>query len=125
MRLGKWQGPYQRGVGKREHGAVRSNPQRECEDGNECEPWRGLQLPYREAHVVAELFKPARESHFSLPLSAKVYARALQSRGISNSRQHHLARDAWVYSPVDQLAGAHLHVKGDLFIDFLVDIDTP
>ena len=72
MRLGKWQGTYQRGVGKREHGAVRSNPQREREDRDERESRRGLQLPQREPHIVCELFEPLCESHFPLSLSAEV-----------------------------------------------------
>ncbi len=125
MRLGKWQGTYQGGVGKREHGAVRSNPHRECEDSNECEPRRGLQLPYCEAHVVAELFKPACESHFSLPLSAKVYTPTLEAIGISESCEHHLSRDPRVDSFVDEFARPHLDVKTELFIHLLGDVDPP
>ena len=48
-----------------------------------------------------------------------------QATDVTHSRQHHLARDPPVHSLLDQLARPHLDVERELFIDFLVDIDTP
>lgn len=49
--------------------------------------------------------------HLSISLSAQVHARALETVGISESCQHHLARDSRIEACVHQLTRPHLDVE--------------
>jgi len=65
------------------------------------------------------------QSHLSLSLPAKVYARTFESRGVSDPREDHLASDAWINAFLHQVACSHLNVEGDLVIDLLIERYTP
>ena len=89
------------------------------------DPTRKEAVKTRDATVHAQLFDPPRQSHCPISLSAKAHAGAFESRGISDPCEHHLASNPRVESLVDQVAGTHLDVEGDLVIHFLIERYAP
>jgi hypothetical protein len=61
----------------------------------------------------------------SISLASKVDAGAPESTGVTDSREHHLARRLRVQPLFNQVARPHLDVEGDLLVDLLVNWDTP
>ncbi|HVQ12348.1 MAG TPA: hypothetical protein VMS40_02110, partial [Vicinamibacterales bacterium] len=82
-------------------------------------------MPRGKPHIVSTLFEPLSDSHLPISLSAKVYARAFEPRGVSDPREDHLASNARIDPLLHQVAGAHLDVEGDLVIDLLIERYTP
>ena len=125
--VGLWQGQWakQGGIGEREDGAIGADTERQRDYRDERESLRRFELPHRKSHVVSQLLEPLCQSHFSISLSAKVYAGPLEPSGITNTREHHLARDPRIHPLVHELACPHLDVKRDLVIHLSVDVDTP
>jgi len=125
--VGLWQGQWakQGGIGEREDGAIGADTERQRNYRDERESRCRFELSHRKSHVVSQLLEPLCQSHFSISLSAKVYAGPLEPSGITNTREHHLASDPWVYSFIDELTCPHLDVKRDLVIHLSVDVDMP
>src|SRR6185436_16036987 len=119
------QRPQQRGIREREDGAVDADAECQRDRGHEGESRRRNQLPDGEPDVVAELLDESRQSHLAFSLSAQVHARAFELSEVANARQDDVARPFWIEAALDELARAQLDVQRELFIDLLVERDTP
>ena len=84
-----------------------------------------LQLSQCNGHVVSEVFEPLCQPHLTISLSAKVLAGPLELAEIADPRQDDLARDLRVHPALDELARAHLDMKGEFFVDFLIERHAP
>jgi hypothetical protein len=61
----------------------------------------------------------------SISLASKVDAGAPESTGVTDSREHHLARRLWVQPLLNQFERPHLDVERQLLVDLLVDWYAP
>src|SRR6185436_14240641 len=76
-------------------------------------------------HIVAKVFDPLREPHFTISLSAKVGARAFQVPKVTQTTDGQIASAFRVHAAGNELARPHLDVEGDFLVDFLFDRHTP
>ena len=81
----------------------------------------------RSATATSSLkfFEPLCQAHLTISLSAKVLTGPFELPEIADPRQDDLARDRRIHPALDELAGAHLDVEGELFVDFLIERDAP
>ena len=123
--LGERKWTEQGRVGEGEHRAVGADAERQRDGGHQREAGRPSQLPQRERHVVSQLFDPSSHPHLALSLSSQVYTCPFELAEIADTRQHGLASRFRIHPALDQLAGPHLDVQGELVVYFLIERHTP
>ena len=121
----KRQRPQQRRVNQREDRAVGANPESQRDDRDGGKSRRAAKLSQGKLHVVPEFFEPLHHSHVAIPFSAKVHTGPFEVREIAEPFGRLPACGGGVEAAIDQLAGAHFEMEGQLLVDLLVNRNSP
>ena len=125
LRLEERNRPQHHGVHGAENGGGPADPERQREDRDRRKAGIFQKLTNGEADVLPELVQILRALHVAVPSCSEASQGGADARAIAQATFGLAARRVDGQAARDELARAHLDVKGKLFVDFVVDVRTP
>ena len=125
--VGLWKGQWPEDDGL--HGAEDrgrcADAEREGQHGDDSEAGALRELPACKRDVLGELREILSATHLVVPLFSNRPTDGVHLGDVSKSSNGRLARLGRMHALLDELPRAHLHVEGQLRVDFILDGSAP